>query len=63
MSEREKMVRFLRDKAEQFRRIGMTHNTPLSIRVFEMASSLEAQADELDGKPPGTGPERRPRRP
>jgi hypothetical protein len=60
-SEREKMVRFLRDKADQFRRIGMAHDTPLSARVFEIASDLEAQADELDAKPYGTCPERRPK--
>ena len=51
MSERGKMVRFLRGKADQFRRIARIHDTPLSPRLIDIAYDIEAQADELDDKP------------
>ena len=50
MSDREKMVRFLRDKAEQFRRLGTAHDTPLSPRMLEFADDLETKADEIEAR-------------
>ena len=43
-----KMVRFLRDKAAQFRRLATAHHTPLSARLREVARDLEAQADAME---------------
>lgn len=48
MSDRAKMVQFLRDKAAQFRRLGEAYDTPLSSRMLEVARDLEAQAEKIE---------------
>jgi hypothetical protein len=48
MSDRDKMVQRLRQKAAQFRRLGEAHKTPLSPRLLEVARDLEAQADKIE---------------
>ena len=48
MSDREKMVQFLRDKAALFRRLGEAHDTPLSPRMLEVARDLDAQAESIE---------------
>jgi hypothetical protein len=48
MSDREKMVKFLRDKAAFFRRLGEACDTPLSSRMREIARDLEVQADRIE---------------
>ena len=59
MSDRAKMVQFLRDKAAQFRRLGEAYDTPLSSRMREVARDLEAQADRIE-KRANTGPGEQP---
>jgi tRNA(Ser,Leu) C12 N-acetylase TAN1 len=48
MSDREKVVQFLREKAAQFRHLGNAHKTPLSARMLEVARDIEAQADKIE---------------
>jgi hypothetical protein len=44
------MAQFLRERAEQFRRLGEAHTTPLSSRLLDVARDLEAQADAIEGQ-------------
>ena len=53
MSDRDKMVQFLRDKAALFRRLGEAHDTPLSPRMIEVARELETRAAEIEGRAGG----------
>ena len=53
MSDRAKMVQFLRDKAAEFRRLGGDYDTPLSSRIREVARDLEAQAESIESPQSG----------
>ena len=48
MSDRAQRIRFLREKAELFRRLGQAYDTPLSSRMLEVARDLETQADVIE---------------
>lgn len=48
MSNRPSEIRYLREKAQQFRDMAMKHKTLFSSRLLEIAVEFEARADELD---------------
>jgi hypothetical protein len=59
MSDRQKLARFLRARAERCRRIAIIHDTPISERLLYVALDLEAQAAALQDKMEAQSPEER----
>jgi hypothetical protein len=48
MADRSSEVRYLREKAKQFRQLGTDNKTELSARLLEIAAELDARADQLE---------------
>ena len=48
MADRHEEIRYLRDKAKQFRDIATAHKTEISPKLIEIAEELEARADALE---------------
>lgn len=47
MANRHEEIRYLREKAQQFRKLAATHKTQISAQLIEIAAELEARADAL----------------
>jgi hypothetical protein len=48
MADRAAEIRYLREKARQFRELASTYDTEISPRLFDIARELEERADELE---------------
>ena len=48
MVDRVSEIRYLREKAQQFRVLATTYNSEISPRLLEIARELEARADTLE---------------
>ena len=48
MVDRQDEVRYLRDKAQQFRSLATTYKTEISSKLLEIAADLESRADSLE---------------
>ena len=48
MAKRREEILYLREKAQQFRKLATDHNTEVSPRLVEIAQELEARAAELE---------------
>ena len=48
MADRAAEIRYLREKARQFRELAGTYNTEISPRLFDIARELEQRADALE---------------
>ena len=43
-------VAYLREKAEQFRKLATRYETPLAAKMLELAADLEAKAAEIEAR-------------
>jgi hypothetical protein len=50
MPDRAEEIRYLRDKAKQFRELAMTYRTEISGKLMEIADDLDARANHLEKK-------------
>ena len=48
MANRDEEIRYLRDKAMQFRTLARTYKTEISPQLVKIAEELESRADKLE---------------